>query len=590
RGVGPDLAAKTLHHRAAYGALRRRIADDPQLSSLDERAVDGDFEALRQLIEARRGRVLAAVRSRWTALQQDRLLALTGTKLNGLGASVRQRLFVRGRRAMKLRQVVRVGRSLDPTDGGGDPLFDLCPVWMCSPETVAQIFPLDPIFDVVIFDEASQCRLEEALPVLVRAHRVVIAGDPEQLPPSRFFEASVASSEVTDIETEDDLFEAQQTDVEDVLAAALQLDVQECYLDVHYRSRHRTLIEFSNEHFYGNRLQALPGHPEDLAEIPPIQFRQVSGIYEKRRNRAEAEAVVEIVDELLRRDDPPSLGVATFNLVQKDLVSDLLAEKAELDADFRRRYDAARGLFRDGGFEGLFVKNLENVQGDERDHIIISTTYGVNEAGRFYRRFGPLGARGGGRRLNVLVTRARRRLHLVTSIPPSVYRAGQALPAGGEPSGAWLLLAYLRFAEDAVFPGPVSGGRGADPDPARNRVEEARIDALDVRSPLVDAVAGRLDGAAGEVTVGRYWGNDGFCVDVTARRGGERRRGLLLDFARYRRAPDAVEWDLFATELLRAQGWELRRNFSPRLFRDADRLLDDFLRGDRGAGRPEPRS
>ncbi|MEO1088420.1 MAG: DEAD/DEAH box helicase, partial [Acidobacteriota bacterium] len=373
----------------------------------------------------------------------------------------------------------------------------------------------------------------------MRARRVVIAGDPQQLPPSRFFEAALASSEVREIETEDDLFEVQQTDVEDVLAAALQLDVQECYLDVHYRSRHRTLIEFSNQHFYGNRLQALPGHPEDLVEIAPIQFRQVAGLYEKRRNRAEAESVVELVDELLRRQEPPSLGVATFNLAQKDLVADLLAEKAERDPAFRKRYEAARGLVRDGAFEGLFVKNLENVQGDERDHIIISTTYGVNEEGKFYRRFGPLGARGGGRRLNVLVTRARRRLHLLTSVPPSIYRAERALPSGGEPSGAWLLLAYLRFAEESARWDEVLADAGVDPGELHDQSEEARIAELEVRSPLVDAVAGRLaDDAADDVTVSRYWGNDGFCVDVTARTGKDRRRGLILDFARYRRAPD----------------------------------------------------
>src|SRR5205085_5993004 len=131
---------------------------------------------------------------RWTATQRQRLLAMTGSRLNSFGADLRRRLTIRGERAMRLRQVVAVGQGID----GGDPLFDLRPVWMASPETVAQIFPRQAIFDVVIFDEASQCRLEEALPVLLRAKRVVIAGDPKQLPPSRFFESAVVASDDDD--------------------------------------------------------------------------------------------------------------------------------------------------------------------------------------------------------------------------------------------------------------------------------------------------------------------------------------------------------------------------------------------------------
>src|SRR4029077_15938859 len=127
----------------------------------------------------------------------------------------------RGERAMRLRQVMAHGATVP----GGDPMFDLRPVWMPSPETVAQLFPREPIFDVVVFDEASQCRLEEALPVLTRAKRVVIAGDPKQLPPTRFFESGVAQSEAEELEDDQQLFEAQQSEVEDLLGAALGLDI-----------------------------------------------------------------------------------------------------------------------------------------------------------------------------------------------------------------------------------------------------------------------------------------------------------------------------------------------------------------------------
>ena len=160
---------------------------------------------------------------------------------------------------------------------------------MASPETVAQLFPRMPLFDVVIFDEASQCRLEEALPVLLRGQRVVIAGDPKQLPPTRFFESAVASSDDEEIETDQQLFESQQGEIEDLLAAALNIEIEECYLDVHYRSCNADLIEFSNQHFYNSRLQAIPGHPHNRTRFAPLTLYKVNGTYEKCANVAEAE-------------------------------------------------------------------------------------------------------------------------------------------------------------------------------------------------------------------------------------------------------------------------------------------------------------
>src|SRR5208282_176585 len=142
-----------------------------------------------------------------------------------------------------------------------------------------------------------------------------------------------------------------------------------------------------------------------------------------------------------------SIGVACFNLPQRDLIVERLDEMASEDPAFAKKLEEARQRTGAGSFEGLFVKNLENVQGDERDHIIISTTYGPDKAGRFYRRFGPLGRAGGGRRLNVLVTRAREEVHLVTSTPPAVYRNLPPLPANETPGGGWLLFAYLAYAE-----------------------------------------------------------------------------------------------------------------------------------------------
>ncbi len=354
------------------GAILQRLAADASLQGVDGQRLKTSFERYRALDQQKKEYVRRSIVHQWVSIQKSRLLAGTGSRLNSLGADLKRRLTLRGQRAMRLRQVIAIGQQTE----GGDPLFELCPVWMASPETVAQIFPRQPLFDVVIFDEASQCRLEEALPVLTRAHRVVIAGDPRQLPPTRFFESAVARSEDEEIETDQQLFESQQGEIEDLLGAALNLEIQECYLDVHYRSRNSDLIQFSNENFYSSRLQAIPGHPANRTPYAPITLYRADGTYEKRCNEVEADRVCAIVKDLLKRADPPSIGIACFNLPQRDLIVEKLDALAEEESDFGRRLDTARRREGKGSFEGLFVKNLENVQGDERDHLIISTTYG----------------------------------------------------------------------------------------------------------------------------------------------------------------------------------------------------------------------
>ncbi|MFT3789073.1 MAG: DEAD/DEAH box helicase [Tepidisphaeraceae bacterium] len=282
---------------------------------------------------------------------------------------------------------------------------------MASPETVAQLFARKPIFDVIVFDEASQCRLEESLPVLARGRRVVVAGDEQQLPPTRFFESTLDDSDEDEgdkVATDQDLFERQQSKTEDLLNASLQLQVRQAYLDVHYRSKNADLIEFSNRYFYKSRLQPIPSHPDLRAPEPPIKLYRVDGVFEKSANEVEAKKIVEIVKGLLARKDPPSIGIACMNVQQRDEILQELDDAAAADEAFGKQLDAAKQRMGKGSFEGLFVKNLENVQGDERDEMIISTTYGPDKSGKFYQRFGPLQMSGGGRRLNVLVTRAAR--------------------------------------------------------------------------------------------------------------------------------------------------------------------------------------
>ena len=573
QGIPWETSEPALKASVLSREIRRRLREDEALARIDTKRVESAFAELLERTEEKKQVVRAVVLHRWQKQWRARLLSSTGARLNTLGASLRQRLFVRGQKAMKLRQMIASGADTE----GGDPLFDLCPVWMASPATVAQIFPREALFDVVMFDEASQCRLEEALPVLLRGKRVVIAGDPKQLPPTRFFEQALADSDDTAAETADEVFVQQQSEAEDLLTAALNLNVQEAFLDVHYRSRNEALIGFSNESFYSKRLQPIPGHPKNRALSAPIRLVRVDGLYKDRGNDAEAQAVAALVAELLDDKSPPSIGVACFNLNQRDLILEKLDEMAAADVKFAERLEIARKRRGNDSFEGLFVKNLENVQGDERDHMIICTTFGLDVNGKFRRNFGALSRNGGERRLNVLVTRAREAIHVLTSIPRNEYINPEQLESGQRPTGRHFLYDYLRYAE----------GVGATFERWQTEMEQARgkaqaqciVGETTRKSLLVEAMGRTLHADHGVGSI-LYWGNDGFCVDVALTHPeltADVTLGVLADFTRYQKTPDPIAWEQFRSMVLSSQGWKLHRLWSTALFRDREGQLKQVM-------------
>ncbi len=562
-------AEPALRASALAREIRAHLRQDEALARVDTQRIEAAFSELIQRSTEKSQLVRQHVQHLWQGRWRSRLLVGTGTRLNSDGTALRQRLFVRGQKAMKLRQMIAAGTG----NADGDPLFDLCPVWMAGPATVAQIFQREPMFDVVVFDEASQCRLEEALPVLLRAKRVVIAGDPKQLPPTRFFEQALVESDDVAAETAEEVFDQQQSEAEDLLSAALNLSVQEAFLDVHYRSRNEALIGFSNMAFYGGRLQPIPGHPRNKASQTPIKLIHIDGVYLERGNKAEAAAAAKLVAELLDDQEPPSIGIACFNLNQRDLILDALEELALHDRGFAERLDTARRRRGHDSFEGLFVKNLENVQGDERDHIIISTTFALDAENKFRRNFGALSRVGGERRLNVLVTRAREMIHVLTSIPRSEYLDTTPLNEGQRPSGRHQLYAYLRYAErlGELFEEWHRGIETAK----RDTTVSCEVSPTGNPSPVAESLAKSLFDPRG-IGSTVYWGNDGFCVDVALTNPtlpADVTIGLLADFTRYTKTPDPIAWEQFRTTVLTAQGWELHRLWSPALFRDPEANL-----------------
>ncbi len=329
-----------------------------------------------------------------------------------------------GTRTRRLREFVEEGIDLG--------LMTLRPVWLMNPDVASRVLPMRPaLFETVVYDEASQIPIEYALPSLFRSRRVVVSGDEKQMPPTSFFTSKVENDEA-DISGEDDdeagelRNEAVESwnrreikDCPDLLQLAKTV-LPTRTLQIHYRSAYRELIQFSNAAFYGSKLSVPVRHPEgEIRRSRPIEVIHAGGEYVDQTNLGEAGKVVELLQELWKspRSDRRSIGVVTFNRKQADAIEEVLEDRAEADTAFRAALAEERERYEDGEDMSFFVKNVENVQGDERDIIIFSSTFGRNATGVFRRNFGVLGQTGGERRLNVAVTRARRQVILVTSMP-----------------------------------------------------------------------------------------------------------------------------------------------------------------------------
>jgi very-short-patch-repair endonuclease len=315
------------------------------------------------------------------------------------------------------------------------------PCFMMSPLTVAQFIDGQaPSFDVVIFDEASQLPSEDAVGAVIRGNQLVVVGDPKQLPPTNFFAVSSGTTTAPVGEDGTPLYEDSESVLEEFMGAAVPMS----RLKWHYRSAHESLISFSNVNFYDSDLHTFPSVITDV-DAAGLQFRFVEdGIYEGKginliEARRVADEVVAFAKLQLERkgagETPLSLGVGTLNLRQQVAILDEL--------EIRRRQDPGIESFFDRtGHEPFFVKNLENIQGDERDAIFLSITYGKSADGRLRYNFGPLNRENGWRRLNVLVTRARRQMTVFSSI-----RDHDINPAGATSDGPRLLRDFLAYAE-----------------------------------------------------------------------------------------------------------------------------------------------
>ncbi|MBZ0232290.1 MAG: DNA2/NAM7 family helicase, partial [Deltaproteobacteria bacterium] len=382
---------------------------------------------------------LGIARARAIARLAERVPKVTGDVAEGGEIGVLLHEAKKQRRHRPLRALFRDIPNL---------LTRLKPCLLMSPLSVAQY--LDPErdalagFDVVVFDEASQIPTSDAIGALARGKAAVVVGDSRQLPPTRFFDvgggdALAAPGDPDDVE-----------ELESILDECVAARLPELRLSWHYRSRHEDLIGFSNDRYYDGRLDIFPAAAAGAADLG-VAWRKIDGVYDRagtRTNRAEAEAVV--ADIVARLSDPErakkSIGVVTFSKPQQELVLDLLDEARRAQPDLER-------FFGDEPPEPVLVKNLETIQGDERDVILFSIGYGPDRDGKVTMNFGPLNKDGGERRLNVAVTRAREQLVVFSSLEPDVIDRDVAA-LGVRHLGE--LLRYVRDGERAV------GARGDD--------------------------------------------------------------------------------------------------------------------------------
>lgn len=380
------------------------------------------------------------IREYWFSKQIDTTRSFDITNPNIAVENLYNKRASRNHKRLSLREIVKLDIDLFTT---------FFPIILTTPDVASNLFKgHNKYFDIVMFDEASQLKLEDNLPALLKGKQIVIAGDEHQMPPSNYFSKIFDGTIEDEDEFEDEIDRIRNDasnsllDCESLLDFASELGFDKRHLDFHYRSRHPYLIDYSNYAFYNQRLKPLPN---DFDYIP-IKYINVNGTYSDNSNDSEAETVLSIIENNISRlpnGKYPTVGVATFNINQRNLILGKINE---------RRKFARHREFNDKIVEleenGFFVKNLENIQGDERDVIILSTTYGINKDGKFAQRFGSINHLKGYKLLNVIVTRAKYKVYVCSSIPQEVFlNYKEHLITEGSNNRRGAFYAYLAYAK-----------------------------------------------------------------------------------------------------------------------------------------------
>ena len=418
----------------------------------------------------------------------------------------------------------------------GQVIRRLTPCLLMSPLSVAQYIDVDyPKFDLVIFDEASQIRTSIAVGAMSRGENCVIVGDPKQMPPTSFFNQQVYDEEYADLE-----------DLESLLDDCLGVNLPELSLDCHYRSQSESLISFSNKNYYHNKMRTFPA-PSDRKSS--LSFHYVKGVYANQVNPNEAEAIVETVIERLKDEQKRkySMGIVTFNQKQQALIEDMLQERLSRDPKLESIVQEL--------VEPIFVKNLENVQGDERDVILFSVTYGPNEEGKVYRRFGPLNGKNGWRRLNVAASRSRVEMLVFSTMMPEEITISPTTSEGVRGLQKFLEMAHKGYIkEDGNQEKTLKSGT----------LEKEVAKSLGMLGFQVDYQVGASDFKISLAV-------------VNPDRPEEYLAAVLIDDQAYARIPTVHDRERLVPSVLERMGWKIYRLWSLDWYENPQRELDKLV-------------
>lgn len=459
-----------------------------------------------------------------------RVPSASAASAEGSEISILKRNIANGGRGNSIRSIIDNIPTLLPR---------LCPCMLMSPISVAQYIDLgSEKFDLVIFDEASQMPTSEAVGAIARGKALIVVGDSKQMPPTSFFSTTQVDEE-----------EANIDDMESILDDCKTLSLREYYLSWHYRSKHESLIAFSNSQYYDNRLFTFPSVDDQRAKVKLVH---VEGVYDKGRTRSNPEESKAIVKEIIRRLTDPelqkySIGVVSFSKVQGDRIEDDLT--AELD-----RHPELKDLAYNGK-EPIFVKNLENVQGDERDVILFSVGYGADKSGKVSMNFGPLNNAGGERRLNVAVSRARYEMIVFSTLKSSQIDLKRSNAKGVEG-----LKGFLEFAETGRLPMVSGNSNEADNNIMVSQICEMLSEQGYIAQPCI--------------------GRSNFKVDIAVSTNDNPDKyilGILCDGKTYYETKTTRDREIVQPTVMKMLGWNVLRVYSIDWYENRGRCMDQIL-------------
>jgi len=526
---------------------------------------DNDHKELTRSLGSLEQEQLKYIKEYWYSQQIDATRTFDSRHLNLAVENLYNKKAGTKHKRLSLRQIVDFDIDLFTT---------FFPIILTTPDVCSNLFRgKNKYFDIVMFDEASQLKLEDNLPALLKGRQIIIAGDEHQMPPSNYFSKIFDGSIDDEDEFEDDdderIFESGLLSAESLLEFGEELNFEKKYLDFHYRSRHPYLIDFSNYAFYNQRLKPLP----NSFDYTPIKYLPVNGTYSDHTNDLEAETVLSIIQNNINRlpnGEYPTVGIATFNIHQRNLILSKINERRKFDshADFNEKITELE----EGG---LFVKNLENIQGDERDVIILTTTYGFNKDGKFAQRFGSINHQKGYKLLNVIITRAKYKVYVCSSIPEEVFlNYKEHLSVEGSNNRRAVFFAYLAYSK-AVSENDAEQRLSILNALSENTKQSSNIDILnaDLESPFEEEVYHALVDHFDEEKIVPQLQFAGFRIDMVfdSKIEGVPKIAIECDGAAYHSSQEAYLYDTHRQKILEGHGFVFHRIWSTNWWRNPKR-------------------